>query len=85
MERRRYDVVLRFVPDADLEGMTTERMAEAWSGEGREEIERLLANLRDNLDAPIEIVGDRATMSYGERYAVRFVREDGDWKIEDPD
>jgi hypothetical protein len=85
MERKRYDVVLRMVPDADSEGMTIERMQEAWTGEGQEEIERLLENLRANLDAPIEQVGDRATMPYGDRFTAQLVREDGVWKIEDPD
>jgi hypothetical protein len=85
MERRRYDVVMRFVPEGDREGMSPERMREAWEGESREEIERLIADLRASLDEPIEIVGDRATMSYGEGSAVQFVREDGRWRIEDPD
>jgi hypothetical protein len=85
MERERYDVVLRMVPDADREGMTVERMREAWSGDGREEIERLLENLRASFDAPIEQVGDRATMPYGDRFTAQLVREDGVWKIEDPD
>ena len=85
MERGRYDVVLRLVPNADREGMTPERMRETWTGEGREEVQRLIANLRAAVDNPIEVVGDRATMSYGERFTVQFVREDGLWKIEDPD
>ncbi len=85
MERRRYDVVLALIPEADREGMTEERMRETWEGEGREEVERLLANLRAALDDPIEEVGDRATMSYGERFSVQFLREDGVWRIEDPD
>ncbi|GAB5540869.1 MAG: hypothetical protein RLO52_29610 [Sandaracinaceae bacterium] len=85
MERRRYDVVLALIPEADREGMTPERMQEAWEGEGREEVERLLANLRAALDNPIEEVGDRATMTYGDRFRVQFVREDGVWRIEDPD
>lgn len=85
MERRRYDVVLRFVPAADREGMTEERMREAYEGEGREEIERQLASLRASLDNPIEEVGDRATMVYGDRFRVQFVREDGVWRIEDLD
>lgn len=85
MAQRRYEVILRFVPEADREGMTAEQMREAWEGEGREEIQRLLANLRANIDNPIEIVGDRATMPYGERFSVQFIREDGRWKIEDPD
>jgi len=85
MERRRYDVVMRFVPEADREGMSPEQMQQAWEGDSREEIERLIADLRSSLDEPIEIVGDRATMSYGDGAAVQFVREDGVWRIEDPD
>ncbi|MEZ4339609.1 MAG: hypothetical protein R3B82_23545 [Sandaracinaceae bacterium] len=85
MERRRYDVVLQLIPEADREGMTVERMRETWEGEGREEVERLLANLRAAIDDPIEEVGDRATMAYGDRFRVQFVREDGVWRIEDPD
>ncbi len=85
MTRKRYEVVLRFVPDADREGMSVEGMARVFEGEGREETERLLAALRANLDAPIEVVGDRATMPYGEGATVQFVREGEVWKIEDPD
>lgn len=85
MERRRYDIVLRLVPNASREGMDEARLRESFEGEGREEIERLLASLRANLDNPIEEVGDRATMSYGEGAAVQLVLEDGLWKIEDPD
>lgn len=85
VERGRYDVVLRLVPDADRPGMTLERIRETFEGEGREEVDRLVANLRDHLDGPIEVVGDRATMPYGERYTAQLVREDGAWKIEDPE
>jgi hypothetical protein len=85
IERRRYDVVLRLVPDADRTGMTAARIRSAWEGEGKTEIEQLLTNLRASQANPIEIVGDRATMAYGERFAVQFVHEDGVWRIEDPD
>jgi len=87
MERERYDVVLRFVPDADREGMTEARMREAFSVEGRDETARLLAALRAGLDAPLEEIGDHATLRYGEdgRRVARLRREDGLWKIEDPD
>lgn len=85
MERRRYEVVMRFVPEADRKGMSVEQMRKAWEDEGRKEIERLLAKLRSHVEDPIEVVGDRATMPYGERFSVQFVREDGVWKIEDPD
>lgn len=85
VERGRYDVVLRLVPEGDKEGMTVDRLEETFEGEGREEVERLVANLRAHLDNPIDVVGDRATMPYGERFTAQLLREDGVWKIEDPD
>lgn len=85
MERERYDVILRLIPVRDREGMTVERLRADLSGEGREEAERLVANLRTALHNPIEEVGDRATMTYAERFRVQFVREQGVWRIEDPD
>lgn len=87
MERERYDVVLRFVPEADREGMSAERMRSSFGGEGREEIARLLTELRAALDAPIEEIGDHATLRYGEgnRRTARLLREGGTWKVEDPD
>jgi hypothetical protein len=87
MERERYDVVLRFVPEADREGMTPERMRTSFGGEGREEIARLLLELRAGLEAPLEEIGDHATLRYGEgnRRTARLLREGGTWKIEDPD
>lgn len=86
LERERYDIVMRFVPNADSDGMSADAMRTAWSGDGREEISRLIASLRGAFDNPIEEVGDRATMRYGDAQAsVQFVREGGVWKIEDPD
>lgn len=86
LERERYDIVMRFVPNADSEGMSPDSMRAAWSGDGREEISRLISSLRTAFDNPIEEVGDRATMRYGDAQAsVQFVREGGLWKIEDPD
>ena len=85
LEHKRYDVVLRLIPNADKEGITIERMEQTWSGPGREDLERLLHNLREHEDAPIELAGDRATMPYGDRMRVQLLREDGVWKIEDPE
>lgn len=85
--RRRWDVVLRLVPAADAEGMTEASIRERWEGEAREEVERLAAGIRAALDAdaPIEERGDHAVMPWGDRYRAQLVREDGLWKIEDPD
>jgi hypothetical protein len=85
IERRRYDVVLRFVPNADREGMTAERLRASFEGESREEIARLLENLRASIESPITQSGDHATMPYGERFTVELLFEDGVWKIQDPE
>lgn len=85
MERKRYDVVMRLIPAQDKEGITTERMEQAWSGPERESVERMLSALREHLDDPIEIVGNRATMPYGEHARVQLVREGDAWKVEDPE
>jgi hypothetical protein len=85
MERKRYDVVLRLIPSGDKEGITTERMEQAWSGEQREEVERMLTKLREHEGDPIEVIGTHATMPYGDHTRVQFVQEGDVWKIEDPE
>lgn len=85
LEHKRYDVILRLVPNADKEGMTTASLEQTWSGAGRDEVERVLGNLRDHLEGPIEVVGNHATLPYGQRMRVQFLREDGLWKIENPE
>jgi hypothetical protein len=85
LENKRYDVVMRLIPNADKEGITSDRLAEAWSGDGRKELERLVHNLREHLDDPIEVTGDRATMVYGDQMRAQLVRESGLWKVEDPE
>ena len=46
---------------------------------------QLLARLRTAVRAPIVETGDEAHLPYAERAEVHFVREDGLWKIENPD
>lgn len=85
IERRRYEVILRFIPNEYRERMSAEGLRELWEGSKRDEIQQLLENLRASLDEPIEETGERATMQYMDRFTCRFVREDGVWRIEDPD
>ncbi len=85
LERRRYDIVLRFVPAKWAETMTVEKLRQEWEGQKKDEVGSLIKNLKANLNAPIHVAGDTANMPYGEKFEVRFVREDGIWKIEDPD
>jgi len=85
LERRRYDMIMRLIPNADKEGITSDRLEQAWSGDRRKELERLVHNLREHLEDPIEVVGERATMPYGDQMRAQLVREDGQWKVEDPE
>lgn len=81
----RWDVMLRFVPDKYREKMDVEKMRNQFQGPNREQMEVLMNMLEANLDEPIEPKGNEARMGYGERYEVKFVREDGAWKIKDLD
>ena len=84
--RKRWDVLLKYVPDAHKEGLTEDRLKAAW-GEGKPEgkrVEEVVEAVRQSLPtATIEETGDRATMAYGSAGTVLFVRERGAWKIED--
>lgn len=83
-KNRRYDVLLRFVPNAEREGLTADGLKRAWEGEERAELEALVAAVEANLDnGHLEVTGDRATMAFGAGGTVELVREDGLWKVED--
>jgi hypothetical protein len=85
VERKRYDVVLKFVPDSHKEGLDPSKLKTAWEGHDKEEIEQVVSSLRQALPtASIEETGDRATMAYGAG-TMQLVRERGLWKIEDFD
>jgi hypothetical protein len=85
LERKRYDMVLKYVPDAHKEGLDEAKLKAAWEGYDKEEMTAVLAALKQALPgASIEEVGDSAQMPYGSG-VMRFVREHGLWKIEDFD
>jgi hypothetical protein len=69
MERRRYDVVLRLIPEA-VAGMNAGVCA--GRGRARREIERL-SRTSAALE-PDRRVGDRATMAYADRFRVQFAQ-----------
>jgi hypothetical protein len=85
LDERRYDVVLRLCPMRRRAGLSVEALRAYWEGEHKAENAALLAHLRDALAAPIVEVGDEARLPYGPGREARLVREDGAWKIEDPD
>ncbi len=85
LDRKRYDVILRFVPDGHKEGLDAAKLKAAWEGHDREEMMQVLAALKQALPtASFEETGDRATMPYGAG-TLQLVRERGVWKIEDFD
>ena len=83
-ENRRYDVLMRFVPEAKVEGLDQSKLKAAWEGEQKGEMERLVQALKAALPtARVERLGDRATMAYGAGGTVELVQEHGAWKIEE--
>jgi hypothetical protein len=85
LERKRYDVVVRYVPEAHRTGLDAGKLKAAWEGTEKDEIQELVVALKQALPgAPIEETGDRATMAYGSG-SIQLVREHGLWKIEDFD
>jgi hypothetical protein len=85
LERKRYDVILRYVPDAHKEGLDAAKLKGAWEGHDKEEMEQVLASLKQALSsAKIEETGDHATLPYGAG-TMQLLREHGLWKIEDFD
>lgn len=82
VERKRWDVVLRFIPQKYRNTITAETLQKSWEGERRTELMAQLATARAHLDEPIELVGDEARLPLGERKQAKLVREDGVWKIE---
>jgi hypothetical protein len=48
-------------------------------------MENLINTLEANVDEPIIERGNDARMSYGDRYTVQFLKEDGAWKLKDLD
>ena len=86
-ERKRWDVLVRFVPDAHRAGLDEAKLKAAWeSADQGEEMRRVADAIRAALPtATIEETGDRATMAYGNGGTVLLLREHGAWRIEDFD
>lgn len=85
LERRRFDVVLRYIPDAHREGFDAERLKKAWEGPDKEEMLHVLTALKQALPDRLDR-GDRRPRDHAvRRRHLQLVRERGLWKIEDFD
>ena len=84
VENKRYDLLLRFVPDNQREGLTEASLRAAWEGEQKQDMARLVEALKAALPAArFEVVGDRATLAYGAGGTIELVREHAAWKVEE--
>ncbi len=84
-ELGRYDVLLRLVPARYRAAVTVEKLRAYWQGPEAATARALLGELRLHMSARIFDDEDEATMPYGPGRQVRFVREDGVWRIEAPE
>ena len=83
-DNRRYDILMRFVPEDKRDGLSAAELKAAWEGEQKEEIHKIVRALDSALPtARVEQLGERATMAYGAAGTVELVREHGLWRIED--
>ena len=85
MERRRYRILLRFVPNQWRKVMGLQDIQRLFHKNQIEASRQLIRNLKANLGNKIDIKGDEAYMLYGDSFKVEFIREDGVWKIVDAD
>jgi hypothetical protein len=85
VERKRFDIVMHYVPETHREGLDAATLQAAWEGPEKDEIAQVIAGLKQALPgAAIEESGERATMAYGAG-TLQLVREHGLWKIENFD
>lgn len=85
IDNQRYDVLLRLAPARYRAILTVDELKAFWQGAGGEASRANLKELRLALDSRITEEGDEAFMTYGANGQVRFVREDGLWRIENPE
>jgi hypothetical protein len=82
LDARRYDVLLRLVPDRFRGAMTPERLRSFWEESDADAHRRLLAKVRTAATAPLVESGDEAHAPLTDGGEIRLVREPGGWKIE---
>ncbi len=85
LDGRRYDIVLRLVPDRYRAGLSADQLRAYWEGDRSKENAGLLAQLRAASTAPIVEAGNEARLAYPPGREVLLIREGGQWKVEDPE
>lgn len=79
----RTDVLHRLMPEARQKELSEAELREALTGPDPGSLASALDSLRLAVDdAPIELLGVRAALSYGKGRSATLVLEGGTWKIE---
>lgn len=78
----RWDIMLHFVPTQYREKMDASKMKAQFTGASKDSMDTLMNTLEANVDETITERGNDARMQYGDK-EVKFVREDGLWKLKD--
>lgn len=87
-ERKRYDILMRFVPDAKkgdgtLPPLDEARLRESWEGPQKDDMRRVTQGVAAALASQtIEESADHAALPYGGSGTLTLLREHGVWKIE---
>ena len=87
-ERKRYDILMRFVPDAKkgdgtLPPLDEARLRESWEGPQKDDMRRVTQGVAAALtSSPIEESADHASLPYGGSGTLTLLREHGVWKVE---
>jgi hypothetical protein len=84
LDARRYDIVLRLIPDRYRGALSVERLRSFWEGDGKDEHRAFLERVRAAGTAPLSETGDEARLTLAPAGELILVREGGAWKIEDP-
>ena len=82
---QRWDVMLRFVPNKYRSKMDVDIVKRQFADPDDGQMAAMMSTLEGALDGEIVERGNEARMAYGEASEVQFIREDGIWKIKDPD
>jgi hypothetical protein len=81
----RWEVMLRFVPQKYRDKMDVTKIKAQFQGDSKDQMEQLMNTLEANVDEPIVERQNSARMAYGDRFEVKFEKQDGAWMIQDLD
>jgi hypothetical protein len=85
VESGRYDMLVELAPARYRGDVTAEKLRAFWQTQGADRKRALLGALRLALERRIIEEGDEAYLVYDGGRQVRFVREEGLWRIESPE